>query len=915
MNNITNLNQTSSQELKQLLELHGIIIKKAANDHFIIICPSCAKPEAFIYFNKGTRNIKCNRENNCGTEIELWHYIANKQGIDASNNFAMLKYINEILGYEFKQEQVERYNTEREERNKEQKFLTDCNQIFFNALNDSKNNKQVSFSLMYLQQRGYTEEYIKQFCLGFFPNYNDLLNSLVTYYSYSSSDAIDLMTKYFKSILDNNGKPHNSEEYRHRITFTWHNSKGNIAGFSVRKPTKQNLKGKYYYNDNMKTGEVLFNLSDLNIKDKKALVVVEGVFDALTASYLSAAGVRQNYHFVACGKSSLSTEQALLLKNKGYSEVILFLDNDEAGKNFFSSVSKLREHNITAFVALIPDDYKEVKDIDELIRTHPEANLQAIVDNAKYAINVQIYLITKNNSKNHKSLTDREKDKIITECTKLKSSLLMSEHEAYRQAIHEQLGVCVNDLGEVTKLEPNINTANSNNIELEIEKLKLEIQFRIKEIEAKESKHSTIDIYEFRKKSYEIEKLILQSNIAATKDAPNLKTLNNILTNIRKYNHLLTTDYEQDVPYTYSAFLTDINKSPHGLKTGFLALDKHVTIQPASLVFIAGRPSHGKTTMMLNLCRNMIEANPDKSFLFYSYEENREDILLKIILSKSIVDKELNEEEGWTLFEKTKNQLKNYALVVQIQEDGSIKSLSNNLHKACKEVEQWIKDGRLQILIKKPSIEILSSAIIERVQVSEKPVAAIFIDYVQKLNTEEERVNRQQELQIICQTLLNTALDKRINAAIILGAQVNREVKSLDSFNLDNMREAGDIEQDANLVIGVWDAQAAELDSLQQKLAALIAKIEDVEFGLKDGKAADLKESQKKITDKITELHNRNNNTNKNLTIKILKNRNGKKDVLVELSSYPERFLITDVNNNYAHVDAVINSIQMMNIK
>ena len=58
--------------------------------------------------------------------------------------------------------------------------------------------------------------------------------------------------------------------------------------------------------------------------------------------------------------------------------------------------------------------------------------------------------------------------------------------------------------------------------------------------------------------------------------------------------------------------------------------------------------------------------------------------------------------------------------------------------------------------------------------------------------------------------MLNTSCDKRVEAAIILGAQANRDVKSLETFQLENMREAGDIEQDANLVIGVWDEEAGE---------------------------------------------------------------------------------------------------------
>lgn len=112
-------------------------------------------------------------------------------------------------------------------------------------------------------------------------------------------------------------------------------------------------------------------------------------------------------------------------------------------------------------------------------------------------------------------------------------------------------------------------------------------------------------------------------------------------------------------------------------------------------------------------------------------------------------------------------------------------------------------------MTRKPNVESLSGAIIERVSKIEKShkkvelrgkkVGVIFVDYVQKLNCEEDKNSRQQELHKVCKDLLNTACDKRVKASIIMGAQANREVKSLETFLLENMREAGDIEQENKL--------------------------------------------------------------------------------------------------------------------
>ena len=176
---------------------------------------------------------------------------------------------------------------------------------------------------------------------------------------------------------------------------------------------------------------------------------------------------------------------------------------------------------------------------------------------------------------------------------------------------------------------------------------------------------------------------------------------------------------------------------------------------------IAGRPSHGKTTMMLNMLKNMIEIYPNKSFLFYSYEEKRQDILLKLILTMT-KPSDFDKKSGISPLNQLTKQLKTELF------NGNITTIKQK-------IDEWMKNGRLQIMNPKNNVEILSTSIIDRVISCNKtkPIGAVFIDYVQKLNTTEQKVNRQQEVQKVCQTLLHTALNKEVKAAIILGSQVN----------------------------------------------------------------------------------------------------------------------------------------------
>lgn len=892
---ITNLNQTSPDQLKRIIEDNRITIKKTDSTRYQIICPECDKPEAYIYFNQGSRVIQCNRQENCNFSKSLWDYIADRRGYSNKN---MTRYINEMIGYKFKDfaneregsftnandvhkeqkvpETLEKVTTDKpirtqEEIAEEREFFRTCHQIFTNYLHE-QDNEQVAFSLRYLKEdRSYDDKQIISFKLGFFPDEEKFISLLVNV-GYSKERGEQLIKQYFLGILNINKHQKGHEETKNRITFTWFDTRGNIIGFSTRKPTdNEKIKPKYINNTGLGKADHLFNLT--KEAEGKDIVIVEGQFDALGGTYFALPQEEmRNYHFVAISGNNISERQVACLKALNFGRVILLLDNDEAGrKGAIQTAGKLIAVGISPNIANIPKEC-ECKDIDELIRKYKDdieggyPDLKEILDTAKkHEIPVN---------------TDKPMEETKTSTT--------------------------NNTGKET-LIPEILEL------LEEVKKSQEINREDKEI---------LDIHKFRIKCYEIEKLILEDNINEdrTSKESNLKALFNILNNINRYNDLLTTDYDNDQPLTWGKYVQTLKNNPIGLKTGFSSLDKYVTIQPSSLAFIAGRPSHGKTTMMLNILRNMVIANPDKAFLFYSYEEEEKTILSKIIL----INTELNGVTKQEVEKKYPN--KSYLEIMELEigkydgTDGMVEAICRSK----KEIEEWISQKRLQILERKPSVESLTSAIIERCMACsnslkaesneqkeqteiKKEVAGVFIDYVQKLTTEEERVNRQQEIQRICNILLSTTQDKRVKAAFILGTQANRDAKSSDTFNLHNMKDAGDIEQDANLVLGVWNPLAAQMQMLQSAIDQAEMTVQILDTFSKDGEidlgilvpssknpnnTPDKNTLIKAIKSAKNKLRNLANAEDQTLTIKILKNRNGKKDLDISLNTRLSQFLV-----------------------
>lgn len=837
---ITNTNKLDKHQLKKLLEYNNIYIVKDHGTYYTITCPNCKAPEAFIVYTGAMRWIKCNRENNCYSDNrpaynkKLWSFLANSQGIDENDSSAIVQYVNETLGMP----DLELAPTELKESvsveltQEDLKFLQNCNEIFKQAI--LEDNEAAKFVRDYLQEdRGYSLELISKFEIGLLPSAKELIALSVENHGYSEEQAKYHIEKLLGVTKYNDNS--DDEFAKNNITIAWKDIQGFILGYSLRKPTGKKVANKYMSSNGLQKAKLLFNLHNYKSTRGKKLVIVEGQFDALAATHLADKEVQEKYHFIASGGKLVSIEQAVLLQQQGITEVILLIDNDAAGENYITSVNNLAQHGINISVARLPEN-SEFKDIDELLKNNPQAN-------------------------NFIEILEKAKPETIN-------------------------------------LKANNHNVSGNNNDPEYQDY-IQRQQKIKE-EIK--KRGLVDLHNLKRAvDYEKKKLLYQELLQAS-------SYKESVNKIKEYNDLLNTNYEEDEPYNFDKFYTDLDKSYGVLKIGFDDIDQDISIQPGTIGFIAGRPGHGKTTSLICIMRNMIKENTDKTFLYYSYEECETDILTKIILSNTRTkDKAVQNFQGGVkepYFTQAKEYLR-YVKNENLETDDKIQKL--NLIMSKLEVQDWIQQGRLNIMSSKPSVETLSSAIIERVcklenrvisddgkiQILGMPVAAIFIDYVQQLNTEDKEGNREQEIQKICQTMQNTSIDDRVRSAIIMGSQVNREATSVDNLELSKMRESGAIENIANWVIGVWDETAAEYSELNEWLTDVKSKIKKLKLGYKFSKKEEDITYFKNIKIEIMKnLETLKARVKKKLQFKILKNRNGPANEIYDYTNYSERFCV-----------------------
>jgi DNA primase len=219
-----------------------------------------------------------------------------------------------------------------------QQFFTE---ILFNT--DEGNN----IGLSYLKERGFREEIIKKFELGYNPEARDTFAKAAT----SSQFNIELLQKTGLVVARENGLQDN---YRGRIIFPIHNQTGKIAGFGARLIRKNDKAPKYINtpeNEIYVKSKILYGsyFARQAIDKADECLLVEGYTDVLA---LHQAGIE---NVVASGGTSLTPDQLRLIKKYTQNLTILY-DGDNAGiKAALRGLDLALEEGLNVKLVLLPN--------------------------------------------------------------------------------------------------------------------------------------------------------------------------------------------------------------------------------------------------------------------------------------------------------------------------------------------------------------------------------------------------------------------------------------------------------------------------------------------------------------------------------------------------------------------------------
>lgn len=615
--------------------------------------------------------------------------------------------------------------------------------------------------LKYLADRGYSAQEMLDMELGAYTDRREL-QAYLKGKGYSEKEIRD-------SGLLTSGL---GEEYQ--LAFLWRDASGRATGLvgrSIISAEELKAKGlsKYKHSAGLHKSEGLIGFS--SARGSERIILLEGVLDAL---YLNFRGFKS----VAVGGTDLSATQLQALQLAGCKELLLAMDMDEAGQKATEKIIKnLSSSSLRGYVITLPAGFK---DADELIREKGSEAFQLALDNAeRWPSWMARRILSK-----HDTSTDRGMDSALEEAQELYSELedaILAK--SFKDSLLKASGLTEEELAG--RLEKASQLASSRRAQALLENHILDIQ----------------------KKA--------QAGDLTGAEAEMSKALREVRT---------TRGVEAPEPYLLEDLSEDILSTPEALSTGWDSLDKLAKIPAGALTIIAGRPGQGKTTFQLNLLSNLLRKYPDKSFYYFSYEEARKTIALKLIMMRAgaVIQAESN-----------------YGAYVHYMKarGGSVEASNKSIEQALQEFKEITSAGRLTISDDMYPAEDLATVI--GLLARKGNTGAVIVDYIQRIPTQSQS-QRYLDIKIISSRLLEQAV--QLDIPIILGAQLNRSQDN-NKPRLENLRESGDIEQDANLVLSLYTPAIEDMEK-SDYLTKVSAKV-DMEVSILKNRAG---EAGKKIT-------------------------------------------------------------------
>lgn len=602
------------------------------------------------------------------------------------------------------------------------------------------------------QKRGYSLELIKAMGLGYIPSQKQLTDYLAKKYS---AEEIKDAIKFNAKIGDT-----------HKLAIT-RTSAGRVIGFNFR--TIGDHKPKYI----KPAGAELPIFINLPARISNTdLIIVEGEIDSLHAKALG-------FNNVVCvGRNDVSNEQLIDAQQRGFTSVTICFDNEPPNRKT-NSAKALKIGNqaqalgFDVFVIELPELNPEKTDLDNFLTAQGKDAFTNLIATA-HSLPIFKASVIASDYLDKLPLTEKDEHSLRKEIITVGLTVAPGLLPSFQNAITDALGIDFDKDAIAQTIE-----------ELQGEaKLKQQHDALKKLLNDTAKSEGTIDDI-------------------AQKLKKGLGEIEAKSTDLNKYLK----------PNTWADFVTKLNATPQGLRTGYIMGDSitdqdtgeelnELLIPNKAITIIAGRSGHGKTTAMINLTLKLLAHEENKHLkrvYFFTYEMPEEQLIERALLSfVSIGVGELFSERPSDALRKL--IAKDTDQYIKKPYRGKVKSFVNQFK------NEYLETGRLTFVDarNKPIEEIRATITALR---KRGEIDAVVIDYIQKFTSNQVKGTTGTALMKYVTDELN-GLANDTELPIITGAQFNRNVEYLHQVSELAIREADDITHAGALILGLWNNEA-----------------------------------------------------------------------------------------------------------
>ncbi|MGI6340794.1 MAG: replicative DNA helicase [Minisyncoccales bacterium] len=234
-----------------------------------------------------------------------------------------------------------------------------------------------------------------------------------------------------------------------------------------------------------------------------------------------------------------------------------------------------------------------------------------------------------------------------------------------------------------------------------------------------------------------------------------------------------------------------------GVSTGFYELDNYLSgLQNSDLVILAARPSMGKSSLALDIAKN-VALKENKPIGFFSLEMSNDQLVDRMISSEANVD-------AWKIRQGTLSSSGEDNDFIKIQH--ALGTLSD--------APIFINDTS--------SITVLQMRAMARRLKSQHGLGLIVIDYLQLIEPSNKNIGAVQQITEISRQLKGLA--RELNVPVLALSQLSRAVEQRTPSipKLSDLRDSGSIEQDADVVLFIYREEVYRKETPRKGIADII---------------------------------------------------------------------------------------------